>query len=494
MIRITKNIVKKQKNFWNGCVFHPTDAVEDPWGKRILDRMAEDGAMRAVRLYAMLEDIVYTDESGKLLYDFRLSDLRLDYMVEKGYRFVLAYAGMPDILAQSVQNKTSSSKNKTRYKGKMWNSAPPADDALWEEVCYEYTKHNVERYGIEVVSSWLCQCFNEPDISAFFHSELPKEANEQRLADYCKMYDAFQRGVRRVSEKIPLGGPVLANRLPFLEGFLKHVKKNSLKLDYIALHAYGTSPQRLNDGTRPYCVRDLVERIRSYRNVILDCGFEDTPIVIDEWGMSTRGFANREDCPLLMMRETEMFSSYYAKLIHEIVFSDLKMEELMICLSGQHEMTEDFSGFRNFFTLNFIKKPIYNAFLLAARLKENVLEAKGAGENVFVLPTADEKGNAAVLLTYSSPLFSEDLPVLSEEIVLDMEDLEEKTVTLYRIDGESTNPYRLYQKEHMAEPLTPEQIALLREEGNLKPALIQKAAEPLKLTLHPNGTYFLVIE
>ena len=133
MIRITKNIVKKQKNFWNGCVFHPTDAVEDPWGKRILDRMAEDGAMRAVRLYAMLEDIVHTDESGKLLYDFRLSDLRLDYMVEKGYRFVLAYAGMPDILAQSVQNKTSSSKNKTRYKGKMWNTSPPKDMKLWEK-------------------------------------------------------------------------------------------------------------------------------------------------------------------------------------------------------------------------------------------------------------------------------------------------------------------------------------------------------------------------
>ena len=29
----------------------------------------------------------------------------------------------------------------------MWNCSPPKDDALWEEICYEYTKHNVERYG-----------------------------------------------------------------------------------------------------------------------------------------------------------------------------------------------------------------------------------------------------------------------------------------------------------------------------------------------------------
>ena len=46
----------------------------------------------------------------------------------------------------------------------------------------------------------------------------------------------------------------------------------------------------------------------------------------------------------------------------------------MLCLSGQHELTEEFTGFRGFFTLNYIAKPIYNAFALAAKLKENVLK------------------------------------------------------------------------------------------------------------------------
>ena len=41
MIRIGKDIEKKQGNFWNNALFHPTDAVEDPWGKRILDKIAE---------------------------------------------------------------------------------------------------------------------------------------------------------------------------------------------------------------------------------------------------------------------------------------------------------------------------------------------------------------------------------------------------------------------------------------------------------------------
>ena len=111
MIQVSQNVVKKQPDFWNHCLFHPTDAVEDPWGKRILDQMSKDRAINTVRIYTMFEDIVYLDENGKLQYDFRLSDLRLDYLLSKGYNLLLAYAGMPDCIARDCNNKTSVSKN-----------------------------------------------------------------------------------------------------------------------------------------------------------------------------------------------------------------------------------------------------------------------------------------------------------------------------------------------------------------------------------------------
>ncbi|MBE6762622.1 MAG: hypothetical protein E7551_10130, partial [Ruminococcaceae bacterium] len=140
MITISNEIIKKQENFWNHCLFHPTDAVEDSWGKRILDRMAEDKAVKTIRIYAMLEDIVYIDMKGELCYDFRANDLRLDYLIEKGYDLLIALAAMPDCIAKSSKNKTSVSFNKTRYKGKMFNTSPPADYKVWEDVCYEYMK------------------------------------------------------------------------------------------------------------------------------------------------------------------------------------------------------------------------------------------------------------------------------------------------------------------------------------------------------------------
>jgi len=115
MIRICKNTIKKQTNFWNNAMFHPTDAVEDPWGKRILDKMAEERTAKTTRIYAMLEDIVYYDGDGVLKYDFRLNDLRLDYLHGLGYELLLTYGGMPDCIAKTTNQKSSMSNGKTRY-------------------------------------------------------------------------------------------------------------------------------------------------------------------------------------------------------------------------------------------------------------------------------------------------------------------------------------------------------------------------------------------
>lgn len=492
MLRVQNQVVKKQPRFWNGAVFHPTDAVEDPWGRRILDTAIDEGALNTVRVYTMFEDIVYTSENGELMYDFRLSDLRLDYLTEKGYGLLLAYAGIPDCIASSTAYKISAAKNKTRYKGKMWNTSSPRDNALWEEICYEYTKHNVERYGIETVSKWRCHCFNEPDIPNFFLSELPSSALNERLQAYCELYEAFQRGVRRVSEEILVGGPALASHGSFLSGFLDYVRETGLKLDFISVHHYGTSVRRLNEGIRPYNAKSIVHRYEKIADRIKEHGFGNLPVVIDEWGMSSSGFYNKEECPALMAREHEVFSAYYAKLLSGLIGTGLPIDGLMICLSGQHEMVEDFSGFRNFFTLNFIRKPIYNAHVLASRLGEQLLSADCDNENVFTVPTKRENGDYALLVSYSSENFKEDIPSVEETVTFD-EDISGKTVTVWCIDKETTNPYRMWERAGSPE-MTEDMLKALREEGRLKPVKTQDGSEPLTLRLTPNATYLITVE
>ncbi len=490
MIKVFNKVVKKQKNFWNHCLFHPTDAIEDPWGKRILDQIAEDGACKTIRIYTMFEDIVYLDGNDELQFDFRISDLRMDYLLEQGFDLLLAYGGMPDCIARRTDGKSSAAKRKTRYKGKMWNTSPPKSPEIWEEVCYRYTKHIVERYGAERVAKWHCQCFNEPDDKAFFMAEEPNDTM-RRVEEYFAMYERFVKGVRRASADVSVGGPTLAWSTFFLENFLKMIKERGVEINYLTLHFYGTDPAYLNSGEHGLSVKDNIARQKPKIEIIKNSGFAETPLIADEWGASTMGFFNREECGILMFRETEINSAYYVRFIDELIRSGLDLRKLMICLSGQHEMVEDFSGFRNFFTLNFIKKPIYNAYILASKLGEELLQYEKKADDVSIIPTKTEKGYA-VLLCYGKDNFLEEAAPIEERIEFE-EDVRDKTVTVWVIDKEHTNPYRLYQKMGWKE-LTPEQIAVLREEGNLKPVSISTGAQAVNLHLTAGATFFITVE
>lgn len=490
MIKITEQILKQQPNYWNNCLFHPTDAVEDSWGKRILDKISEDKAADTVRIYAMFEDIVLMDENKNLTYDFRVNDLRLDYLKERGFNLLIAYGMMPECIARDPKIISA----KIRYKGKDMITSPPASYELWEEVCYEYTKHLVERYGIDTVSKWRMQCFNEPDWRSFFMSNLEAFVNEPRFEEYKKLYAAFARGVKRVSDKIQVGGPALARDMDFFKKFLQFVKDNNIPQDFISVQNYGTGPEEMNDGTRPINVANNVLKMKKYLSIIEEVGMTDIKFIVDEWGAAGGGFLDIKAAPGMIFRETEVYASYFAKMISVFLKEKFPIEKMLICLSGQNEkfVTEDFTGFRNFFTLNFIAKPIYNAHVMTAKLKEGLLDYSVEDENIFVVPTKDSDGYA-VLLTYASELFEENLPEMMETLVFE-EDVVGKEVIVYCIDKETTNPYRAYEK--MGKKVNgEEQLKQLREEGKLKPVykdILKKNELPLKLTA--NCTYLVEVK
>ena len=483
--------VKKLQNFWNCIQFHPTDAIEDDWGQRILDRIAEDQSVEMVRIYTMMEDIVTMDENGNLQYDFALNDLRLDYMIEKGFDILLDYNFIPPCIAEKPDVRSCVSKNKTRYKGKLIVTSAPKDYALWEEICYQYTKHIVERYGEERVASWYLHCFNEPDIPEFFLSDLGRSDEDVaiRCREYCKLYKGFANGIRKASTKLHLGGPTLAHSLVFLEDFLNYVKENDLQLDFVCGHSYGTHPRDLNSGAKSINTMNNIEIIANIRNVV-DRVFPNKELVIDEWGAACCGFHNREECPKLMYRESEIMAVYFGKMVTELVEYDMNLSKLMICLSGQHEMVEDFSGFRNLFTLNHIAKPIYNAYRLMRRLGSDQLRSETDNANLKVLATSSGDKHA-VLLTYAAKKLQEDvLPTVEETIQL--HGLEAgKKVTVYRIDADHLNPYNLFLKNGYTKDLTPEQLAILKEEGNLKSAEELTTDGEIKLSI-PNNSFILL--
>lgn len=492
MIKIGNEVVKQQKNFWNNCIFHPTDAVEDPWGKRILDRCAKDKAIHTVRIYSMFEDIVYEDENGEIAYDFRVSDLRLDYLVEKGYDILIAYGMVPKCLATNPDMTSAVSKKKTRYKGKMLYPSRVKDLKIWEDICYEYTKHIVERYGVETVSKWHLHCYNEPDVPCFFLADIPTTYADVRAREYLKLYEGFVKGILRCTDKLCIGGPSLGGEYNFFKEFLNGVKEKNLRLDYLAMHNYADVwPSKAMEVG--FDVEDWIGKMNLCMEVVRKCGFGDKEIIFDEWGMSSHGFHNVEEAPILIERETEVYSSYYVRLIDQIMKSDVEVSKLMICLSGQHEMVVDFSGFRNFFTLNFFAKPIYNAYVLAAKLYEGVLGVSCENENIYTIPTKNENGDISVLLTYASKRHDDrSVPDITETLHFE-EDIKGRKVTLWCIDKDTTNPYNLYKR--MGEPeMDEETIKALRAEGNIKPIKEFTADGDIELNLTANCVYLIEVK
>ncbi len=434
--------VGKLHNFYNHIHFHPTDAIEDDWGREILEQVSHTGGAKTVRMYAMLEDIVTMDENGNLQYDFALNDKRLDFLSEKGFDVLLSYNFIPPCISSNPNELATVCKNPTRYKGKFIVTSPPKDWDLWEEICYQYTRHIVERYGIDVLSRWYLQCFNEPDIGMFFMKDVTDM--RQRINNYCKLYDGFERAIRRVDNRLRIGGPALASHAEFLDGFLRHVRKNNKKLDYICFHSYGTEPDKLNNGTKPLSVYNHVEKITRVMDVCTANGFADTPLIIDEWGGAAAGFFNVDDCPKLIFRDNHIFAVYYARLLTTVADLRLPVEKMLLCLSGQHEMKKDFTGTRSLFTASGFKKPIFNAFALAAKLGDCKLLAYKEMENTAlrILPTRSNDGRLAVLLTYASTHFSLDLP--KAEVELRVVNTTAKRYRVWRIDQTHANAHEKF--------------------------------------------------
>jgi len=474
-------ITKPARNFWNNIHFHPTDAIEDEWGQRILNKVAKDGAAKTVRMYAMLEDIVTENEKGELCYDFTLNDIRLDYMISNGFDIFLSYNFIPPCISSDTLEKSTVCKKKTRYKGKYILTAPPKSYEKWGEICKKYTEHIVERYGIETVSKWQLQCYNEPDIGAFFMSGA---SVSERCTEYCKLYGFFARAIKSVSTELKIGGPALAGEYEFMQGFLDHVAKEAIPIDFICIHSYGTDPASITDGSRSICVTNHLEKIRDILKMISDHGLGELPLVIDEWGASTAGFMNVEDCPALIFRETPVFAAYFVKLFTILDELELPVSKLIICLSGQHEMETDFSGFRNMFTLNFYQKPIYNAFCLASKLYENKIafETSEKREALSVYPTVSDDGKISVIIAHAEKYFDGTDPL---DLTIKIADRYSAAVTF--IDESHANAIFAYRQLGSPDAPTDAERAQITAAAQLSKEVTALQNGELMITMLPNS-------
>ena len=424
----TENRSGRIRNFWNHIHFHPTDAVEDRWGKEILDRVAADKVAEYVRLHTMFEDLVRRGEHGELVFDFSDTDRRLDSMVSRGFKLLLCFDFMPPCMSSDLRNVSN-----LRYKNKTFNRSAPVDWEEWRKVCEVYTRHLAERYGMETLSRWQFHCWNEPDSGYWLTPAGNDQADsngetEIKLAEYLKLYDFFESGVSAVDRRIRVGGPSCAGSDRFIRQFLEHTASGrnhvsgtiGTRLDFIGVHCYSQGIYS-NLPNRSFTSPDnILQRLKTVRAIADETGHAETPLLLDEFGIAGGGWIGIDRDPRMIFRETEYHSAFYIRLMERILAApELKVEKMMICLSGQEHGIRDFDGFRTFFTANGFAKPVYNAYRLAAKLEGEApaCRIEGKNEHCGITSALSEEGTLRILLS----CFEDDFYKTAESVPVRLE-------------------------------------------------------------------------
>ena len=141
-----------------------------------------------IRFHAIfLDDMGVYDEdaTGQPVYNFSYVDQVYDGLLHNGVRPFVELSFMPKKLA------ARDALHAFWYKQ---NVAPPKDWAKWDELVYQFTKHLVDRYGIDEVQKWYFEVWNEPNIDFW--------AGEPKQPTYFELYDHSAAAVKRVSSAV----------------------------------------------------------------------------------------------------------------------------------------------------------------------------------------------------------------------------------------------------------------------------------------------------
>jgi xylan 1,4-beta-xylosidase len=457
------------------------------------------------------------DKDGNPVYDWTIVDGIIDAYLKQGIRPYLQIGFMPEALSSAPKDVPYQHLWRPGFDYKLiatgW-TYPPKSYEKWGELVYQWTRHNVERYGREEVEKWFFEVWNEPN-SKFYWQGTPEE--------FYKLHDVAIAAVRRALPTARVGGPDVAGPGgTFMDGFLKHVSsgknyvtgETGTPTDFLAFHAKG-SPRFVDGHVRMGISTHLKGADEGFAKIAGVPALAAKPIVIGE--------SDPEGCaacpgPQNAYRNGTMYSSYTAASFPRIwALAEKRRVNLEGVLTWAFEFEDQpwFAGYRQLST-NGVDLPVLNVFRLFARLGEHKLPATSSGQvaleeivangvrgersDVGTLATRDADGRIAVLLWN---YHDDDLPGPDAAIQLSIAGLKGKAVsaaTVWRVDKEHANAFTAWQK--MGAPQSPNerQYVELEQASKMAPETLQaqpgasRGGVSFKLSVPRQGVALVVLE
>src|SRR5580658_1724874 len=191
---------------------------------RDLDAVKAVTDFRYVRFHAILHDevgVYNEDEHGNPVYNFAYVDQIYDGLLKNGVRPVVEISFMPKKLAFNPD-----ALHPFWYKQ---NVSPPKSWEAWDGLMKHFAQHLVDRYGIDEVSQWYFEVWNEPNID--FWNGIPRQQS------YFELYEHTARDVKGVNSRLRVGGPATA-AASWVGEFLRFTADNHVPVDFVSTHGY----------------------------------------------------------------------------------------------------------------------------------------------------------------------------------------------------------------------------------------------------------------
>ncbi len=320
-----------------------------------------------VRFHGILHDelgVYNEDEHGNPVYNFAYVDQIYDGLLKNGVRPFVEISFMPKKLAFNPD-----ALHPFWYKP---NVSPPKSMERWDELMTHFAQHLIDRYGIEEVSQWYFEVWNEPNID--FWNGIPRQGS------YFDLYEHTASDLKRVSPRLRVGGPATA-AAAWVPDFLKFAAAKHVPVDFVSTHGYGDDTVENLLGTNEEIAMDdrVCRAVEKVRAEIAASAMPRLPLFWTEWNVPGQ----------MQSRDTIYVGPALANTVREC---DGKVDALSFwTFSDVFEeggpIPQPFMGQFGLRAKGGINKPSYYGFSLLHELGEKRIAS--TAKNVIVTKTND---------------------------------------------------------------------------------------------------------
>jgi xylan 1,4-beta-xylosidase len=394
-----------------------------------------------VRFHAIFNDeigIYDEDANGKPVYNFSYADQIYDGLLANGVRPFVELSFMPKKLAAQDMPHA------------FWykpNVSPPKDWNKWDDLITAFTKHLVERYGIDEVSKWYFEVWNEPNID--FWGGRPNQPT------YWELYDHTARAVKSVNPRLRVGGPATA-QAAWADAFIQHCAQNHIPVDFVSTHVYGNDTSKDVFGTDEKIPRNqmVCRAVKKVHDQIKASTMPNLPLIWSEFNAS---YSNEP-----AVTDSSYMGPWLADTIRQCdglvdemsywTFSDVFEEQGVV-------KTPFYGGF-GLLAADDIPKPSFNAFKVLHELGNQRLELNSDS----ALLTRNQTGALVLAVWNYAPPEQVGAP---KTVTVRLNNVKAKQAVVFLVDPDHGDVHKLYSQMGSPRYPTAAQIQQLQKAAQL---------------------------